>query len=353
MNMHLPLLRDITAATKALRGGAGLTQVAAMLQNALKGGLPPQAGTASEGLVIDGEIVGETTGDTTESPAAGRFLARPYRGTGGQRSYKLYIPASYHGQPVPLVVMLHGCTQSADDFAAGTRMNDAAETTPCLVAYPEQLSSANQQRCWNWFNGADQKRGTGEPALIAGITRAIMQEYRIDPARVYVAGLSAGGAAAAIMGATYPELYAAIGVHSGLPYGAASDMPSAFAAMRSAHPASKPLPAATSLPAIVFHGSRDTTVHPGNADVVVSQSAAARDLRVSTEDGRVPQGHAWRRATYTGADGRSVLEQWTIRGAGHAWSGGSAAGSYTDPKGPDATAEMLRFFMEHPRHPSS
>ena len=351
MNMNLPLLRDITAATKALRGGAGLTQVASMLQNALKGGLSPQSGTASEGLVIDGEIVGETTGKTDRTPAAGRFLTRSHRGPGGHRPYKLYIPASYHGQPVPLVVMLHGCTQSPDDFAAGTRMNEAAETTPCLVAYPEQLTSANQQRCWNWFNNADQKRGTGEPALIAGITRAIMQEYCIDPARVYVAGLSAGGAAAAIMGATYPELYAAIGVHSGLPYGAASDMPSAFAAMRSANPASKPLPAATSLPAIVFHGSRDTTVHPGNANVVISQSAAARDLRITTQDGRVPHGHTWRRTTHTTADGHPVLEQWTVRGAGHAWSGGNAAGSYTDPKGPDATAEMLRFFMEHPRRP--
>jgi poly(hydroxyalkanoate) depolymerase family esterase len=341
MNLYRPSLRDIAAATR-LTGAGKLAEATALLQRTLHDGAAPVS-AASGGLVIDGELVVERRTDQTRS--SGRFLALTHRGPAGSRPYKLYIPASYHGQSVPLVVMLHGCTQSADDFAAGTRMNEAAEVTPCLVAYPEQLSSANPQRCWNWFNGTDQKRGAGEPALIAGITRAIIREHAVDPARVYVAGLSAGGAAAAIMGAAYPELYAAICVHSGLACGAASDMPSAFAAMRSGHPGSPAKPAGRRVPAIVFHGDRDSTVHPDNADAVINQSAGTRDLLVSTQEGRVPNGHSWRRSTYATQDGSPVLEQWTIHGGGHAWSGGSPAGSFTDPKGPDATAEMLRFFL--------
>ena len=278
-------------------------------------------------------------------PEGARFLSATFSSPEGTRPYKLYIPSGYSGQPVPLIVMLHGCTQSPDDFAAGTRMNEAAERHNCLVAYPGQTSAANRQKCWNWFSAADQQRDAGEPSLIAGITRQVMREHAVDPRRVYVAGLSAGGAAAAVMGSTYPDLYAAIGVHSGLACGAARDMPSAFAAMQGGGGASR---FSQAIPAITFHGDRDTTVNPRNADAVVTQATQGRASKTGTEAGKVPGGHAFDCTRYAGADGR-VVEQWTVHGAGHAWFGGSPAGSYTDPRGPDATTEMLRFFLEHPQ----
>ena len=282
------------------------------------------------------------------SPAGGRFLARTFSNHAGMRPYKLYVPTGYHpGKPVPLIVMLHGCTQSPDDFAAGTRMNDVAEIHTCLVAWPGQISAANTQKCWNWFNEKDQRRDGGEPAIIAGITREIMRQYTIDPRRVHAAGLSAGGAAAAIMGDVYPDLYAAIGVHSGLACGVAHDLPSAFAAMKRGGPGSAAGPSA--VPVIVFHGDRDTTVNPRNGDAVAAQATRDAALRSDTEEGRVPGGHAWRRTRYFDAKGQTAVEQWLIRGAGHAWSGGSSAGTFTDPRGPDASREMLRFFLEHPR----
>ena len=256
--------------------------------------------------------------------------------------------------------MLHGCTQSPDDFAAGTRMNAAAEESTCLVAYPGQTSSANLQKCWNWFSDGDQRRDGGEPSLIAGITREVMHDYAIDPQRVYVAGLSAGGAAAAIMGDAYPDLYAAIGVHSGLACGAARDMPSAFAAMQrgsdgfapGAIGAARPGSQRRMVPAIVFHGDQDPTVNPRNGEAVVAQSAQGAALKLHAEAGQVPGGYAYHRTLHAEANGPTVIEQWVIHGAGHAWFGGSPTGSYTDPRGPDATGEMLRFFLEH-RHPAA
>lgn len=290
-------------------------------------------------------------------PNGARFLAAIFSNPKGSRPYKLYIPSGYRGQPVPLIVMLHGCTQSADDFAAGTRMNEVGEERTCLVAYPEQIRSANMQGCWNWFSEADQQRDGDEPSLIAGITREIMRGYAVDPRRVYVAGLSAGGAAAAVMGDAYPDLYAAIGVHSGLPCGAAHDMPSAFRAMQRG-PTLRTAAGSRSggqrrvVPAIVFHGGRDTTVNPCNGDAIVAQSAQAAALITQAEERQVPGGHAYHRTLHTDLNGQTVIEQWVIHGAGHAWSGGSYAGSYTDPRGPDATREMVRFFLEHP-HPAA
>jgi len=288
-------------------------------------------------------------------PEGGKFIEATYSNPAGSRTYKLYIPSRYHGQALPLVVMLHGCTQSPDDFAAGTRMNLIAEENTCLVVYPAQPSEANAAKCWNWFRPSDQRRGQGEPSLIAGITRQVMRDYAVDPRRVYIGGLSAGAAAAAVMGATYPDLYAAIGVHSGLACGAAKDLPSAFVAMQqgdlpgsskfgdiSAVPGPGP-----AIPTIVFHGDRDTTVHPRNGDHVIAQSKGATNLQEKVHRGRVPGGHSYTRTIHTDTSGRAILEQWEIHGAGHAWSGGSTAGSYTDPRGPDAAREMLRFFLEH------
>ena len=270
-----------------------------------------------------------------------QFLVGSYRDTAGARPYKLYVPSGYRGQPVSLVVMLHGCTQSADDFAAGTRMNEAAEAESFLVLYPEQTSFANVQRCWNWFNAADQHRGLGEPSLIAGMTQEVMQNYAVDRRRVFVAGLSAGGAAAAVLGAAYPDLYAAAGVHSGLACGAASDMMSAFSAMQRGNAGRN---GGKTVPTIVFHGDRDIIVHPSNADAVVAQLGAATTLRPPRDAGTA--GHSFSRALHADATGKVIGEQWTVHGCGHAWSGGSPAGSFTDPAGPDATAEMLRFFRE-------
>jgi poly(hydroxyalkanoate) depolymerase family esterase len=279
-------------------------------------------------------------------PEGARFIERTYSSPAGSRAYRLFIPSRYREQPLPLVVMLHGCTQSPDDFAAGTRMNFLAEEQNCFVVYPAQPSQANQAKCWNWFRTADQQRGRGEPSLIAGITRQIMDDYLVDRKRVYVGGLSAGAAAAAIMGATYNDLYAAIGIHSGLACGVATDLPSALVAMRQGRSDHRVI-SGDRPPTIVFHGDRDTTVHPNNGDQILEQSLGTMGTQKKVHRGQVPGGHAYTRTILTDASGRGMLEHWNIHGAGHAWSGGSPAGSYTDPRGPDATREMLRFFLEH------
>lgn len=245
--------------------------------------VPERRGTRGILGLFRAEKAGGRGAGVASSPhalAGGRFLAMTFNTSAGGRPYKLYIPSGYRAEtPVPLIVMLHGCTQSPDDFAAGTRMNAIAEEQGFLVAYPAQISAANARKCWNWFNPADQRRDGGEPALIAGITREIMRDHAIDPRRVYVAGLSAGGAAAAIMGEAYPDLYAAVGVHSGLACGAARDMPSAFAAMKQGHAVVGK--ARGALPVIVFHGDRDTTVNPRNGDGVAARVAGVAESRSS------------------------------------------------------------------------
>jgi poly(hydroxyalkanoate) depolymerase family esterase len=228
-------------------------------------------------------------------------------------------------------------------------MNFVADEQACFVVYPAQCSEANQAKCWNWFRTTDQQRGRGEPSLIAGITRQIMRDYSVDPKRDYVGGLSAGAAAAAIMGATYNDLYAAVGIHSGLACGVATDLPSAFVAMRQGrgfdHKAL--VNGGSPVPTIIFHGDRDTTVHPNNGGQILEQSINTASTQKKVHRGRVPGGHAYTRTIHTDASGRRIFEHWSIHGAGHAWSGGSPAGSYTDPQGPNATKEMLRFFLEH------
>jgi poly(hydroxyalkanoate) depolymerase family esterase len=316
---------------------------------------PPKALRNVAGKVSLRDLVRGKAGVSSISivvPDGARFLSATFTNDAGSRPYKLYVPSGYRaGQLVPLVVMLHGCTQSMDDFAAGTRMNEIAEERNALVVYPGQTGAANMQKCWNWFNKSDQGPGAGEPSLIAGITRKVMADYTVDPKRVYVAGLSAGGATAAIMGEAYPELYAAIGVHSGLACGAAHDMPSAFAAMRQGATGKidDSGPRNRVIPAIVFHGDQDTTVNRRNGDFVVAQAMGASRLEKYVEEGKVPGGHAYTRTVHTSASGGPVIEQWVIQGASHAWAGGSPLGSYTDPRGPNATKEMMRFFLEHPR----
>lgn len=276
-------------------------------------------------------------------PPGAQFIEGTFRGETGARQYKLYIPASYHGQPVPLVVMLHGCTQDPDDFAAGTRMNELAEEQGCLIVYPAQSQQANQQRCWNWFNALDQQRGQGEPAIIAGIAKQVAAQYAVDSGQVYVAGMSAGGAMAVIVGTLYPDVFAAVGVHSGLPYASARDLPSALQAMKQGAAASNVNNA--SRPIIVFHGDRDHTVHPRNGEQVIAQQLHRhRGAQAERDQGSVADGHHYTRTTHRHADGTPLGEHWVVHGAGHAWSGGSADGSYTDARGPDASREMLRFF---------
>jgi poly(hydroxyalkanoate) depolymerase family esterase len=276
----------------------------------------------------------------------------------GERSirYKLYIPRAYCSEPVPLVVMLHGCGQDAADFALGTGMNELAEQAGCMVLYPEQSSRASWNRCWHWYDQAHHARNEGEPALIAGLTRKLVAQYAVDGARVSVAGLSSGGAMAVILGRTYPDVFKAVGCHSGLAHGSATDGLSAIMAMRDgADLASLPeTRSPTPIPIIVFHGDADRTVHQKNSAHVVRQAiecytaqapGKSRGTAMSEQTGEA-SGRSYTRHTHRGETGDVIAEQWTIHGTGHAWSGGNLHGSYTDTRGPDASREMLRFFMK-------
>lgn len=284
--------------------------------------------------------------------APGEFLGRTFSAQAGTRSYKLYVPSVAASGPRPLLVMLHGCTQDPDDFAAGTAMNALAEEHGCLVLYPEQSRAANASQCWNWFEASHQERDGGEPSLLAAMTREVIETWQADPNRVYVAGLSAGGAMAAILGLAYPELYAAVGVHSGLPVGSANDLITGLAAMKKA-PATggtaRALP--QRVPVIVFHGDRDDVVHPGNGDAVLRQflhpapDSPAEALHRQQERAASADGRGYTRTAMLDGSGRSVAEYWELHGGGHGWSGGSPAGTYTEPGGPDASAEMMRFFL--------
>jgi poly(hydroxyalkanoate) depolymerase family esterase len=296
------------------------------------GGMPARGPLAAEPLM----------------PQGAQFLTLTHHTPQGSRDVRLYVPARRPDAPMPLIIMLHGCTQSAEDFATGTGMNALAEEFGCLVAYPAQPTGANLQKCWNWFRPEDQLRGQGEPALIAGLTREIQRDFPADPKRTYIAGLSAGAAAAVIAAAAYPDLFAAVGVHSGLPQGAARDVASAFAAMRSG---TSGLPYKTALPTIVVHGLADTTVHPRNGEAVITQALQAMDgLKRTVQKDTSEGGQRYSVTAYSHEDGHTYAEHWQIDGAGHAWAGGNPNGSYTDPKGPDVSRQMLRFFLQHHRH---
>jgi len=367
------LMQDATRLTSQ----GDLDAALAAIQAALGGGAePPAPSRRDAGLVIDVEarvvpdapVAGElphpaaVPGNDQAPPEAERraapsmprdlpeaFITGHFGGMGAAgRDYKLYVPPNAGDDPLPLVVMLHGCTQDPDDFAAGTAMNEAAREQGFYVLYPEQSKQANPQRCWNWFKHTHQQRGRGEPALIAGMVREVMTQRRVDKARVYVAGLSAGGAMAAILGETYPDVFAAVGVHSGLAAGAARDLPTALEAMKKG--AARPVPSTSPrpVPTIVIHGDADQTVHPTNGEQVVRATARAGSTS-ETDAVHSPNGRKATRRVHRDAAGRVVVEHWVVHGAPHAWSGGMRKGSYTDPLGPDATAAMVRFFMDHPR----
>jgi poly(hydroxyalkanoate) depolymerase family esterase len=344
------------------------------------GGLAPAAPSGDGESVIDVAARVVPAGEDTvaargrepskaEAPLRpGSFETHEFSSDAGQRAYKVYVPAGKSDVPRAMIVMLHGCTQSADDFAAGTQMNRLADEHGFLVVYPEQAAQANASKCWNWFNPQDQRRGAGEPSLIAGIVGEVARSHGADPRRIFVAGLSAGAAMAVVLGETYPELFTGVGAHSGLPYGSAHDIPSALAAMkggRSGLPglrsvsgaAAKPRrKAVQAVPVIVFHGDRDHTVQQTNGAHIVQQAREAHGaqagdagLRDSTQSGVTSDGRRFSRTVHADTEGQARIESWTLHGAGHAWSGGHASGSYTDGTGPDASAEMVRFFMALPR----
>ena len=310
---------------------------------------------ASGGTIYDGTAT--AANDDVATPIAppatgaerGRFTAGSFTNAAGTRSYKLYVPAlAPSSAPCALVMMLHGCTQSPDDFAAGTRMNALADRHGFVVLYPAQAAKANGSRCWNWFRGEDQSRGRGEPAILAGMANEIAAAHGVDSRRVFVAGLSAGAAMAVVLGVTHPDVFAAVGAHSGLAYGAARDMQSAFAAMHggpgaatAAHDSPRHV-----VPTIVFHGDRDATVRPANGSAIIAQvQGADSSLRIVRRDDATTDGTRFSRTDYVDAEGRTRAEHWVVAGLAHAWSGGSADGSYTQPSGPDASAEIVRFLL--------
>lgn len=301
---------------------------------------------------VSATLFGDAPADAPEQAPAdaqgARFVNRSFSCAAGSRRYKLFVPSSAaRGAPMPLVVMLHGCSQDADDFALGTGMNALAEERGFLVAYPRQSSSSNHMGCWNWFKAKDQIRESGEPAIIAGVTREIMEDFPVDAERVFVAGMSAGGAMAAILAVAYPDLYKAVGIHSGLHCGAATDLPSALAAMKHGATLQGTAPPQANVRTIVFQGGADRTVHPTNAETIVSVARAGIEgARETVERGLTASGAPYERIVIADASGAPQVEHWSMPGLGHAWSGGYPEGSYTDPAGPDASREMLRFFMD-------
>jgi poly(hydroxyalkanoate) depolymerase family esterase len=340
------LMRDATRLTQS----GQLTEATAAIQRALGG--------ATQRPLAPRPVPAGAPLPWVERVPAERFSAGAHTEAGLTRHYKLFVPPDTgRGAAHALVVMLHGCTQDPDDFATGTGMNRLAAEQGFAVLYPAQAQEANPSRCWNWFKHNHQARGHGEAAVIAGMTQAVVRAQGIDPGRVYIAGLSAGGAMAGLVAAAYPELFAAVGVHSGLAPGAARSLPEGLAAMRHGGAGAQGH-TALPVPTIVFHGDHDEVVHARNGEQLI---AAARRGAVhlalqdapSIEQAQSAQGRRYTRSLHGSASGAVVAEHWLLHGAGHAWSGGDAAGSYTDPRGPDASAEMLRFFFSQPRPASA
>lgn len=315
--------------------------------------LPPRSSAAARGRQPLGRVIDSlVNGKVLRGPAINRpaikpavpagaaYEARRHGSAHGARDYRIFIPSDRSGPPQGLILMLHGCTQSANDFAVGTQMNLHAERHRLIVVYPEQVRTANQMGCWNWFRPEDQRRGQGEPAFLAELALNAATEFGVAEGRIFAAGLSAGGAMAAILGHAYPDVFAAVGVHSGLAPGSAGDVAGAFAAMRGATVLS-PAVAANPVPSIVFHGTADTTVAPSNAAAVVAAATGVTPT-VQIDEGATAGAKV---TLYRDTSGRALVENWLLEDVGHAWSGGAPDGSYTHPGGPDASAEMVRFFL--------
>lgn len=363
-----PTFKSAMLAAAQLTAAGNLSAATATIQRALaaEGSVTPaplaaRTGAAqdSAGDVIDVQARWRPDETTRVDGEPGQTLTGAFGNAAGKREYQLYLPkraAPAAGAPA-LVVMLHGCTQSPADFAAGTAMNALADRHGFLVLYPGQSKAANQSACWNWFNPDDQRADSGEPSIIAGMARDIVARHGVDRRRIYVAGLSAGGAMAAILGNAYPELVAAVAIHSGLRPGAAHDLSSALSAMKRGAPSSGTARAGSgpgagerAVRTIVFHGRQDRTVHPANGGQVVDAALAAWPpgaLAARQETGRSPGGRSYVRTVHVDAAGKPMVERWEVQGAGHAWSGGSPRGTHTDPLGPDASAAMIDFFLAH------
>lgn len=285
---------------------------------------------------------------SARSVGADNFKSRTYHSNAGSVGYKLYVPECAPAQPVALIMMLHGCTQNPNDFARGTGMNGLADEFGFIVVYPEQPRAANPQGCWNWFDDRHQHRGSGEPVLLAGLAQEVAREFKIDNKRIFAAGLSAGGAMADVLASTYPDVFAGVGVHSGLPAGAATNMMSALGAMKGAHfPASNAKIAnGPFVRKIIFHGDSDMTVTASNGATIFDQTRLQKsDVAELMEDTKV-NGRRVTRTSVQDGDGHSLVEHWVIHGSGHAWAGGQKGGSYVDFTGPDASREMVRFFLQ-------
>ena len=336
---------DVNAIIQQALGAAGLTGTVQGQPGGLPDGLPRMRLPLGEAITTlrHGRMALEPTPlrkIEPELPAGATFLSEVHTGAHGSRRVRVYVPAAAERRG--LVLMLHGCTQTPEDFAVGTGMNRVAEAEGLVVVYPEQTRAENSMACWNWFRPGDQNRGSGEPALLAGLAQALAQAHGIPADTVFVAGLSAGGAMAAVLAGTYPEVFAAAGVHSGLAHRSAGDVLSAFAAMRGDGGTAPTGEAAARV--IVFQGSADATVHPSNAGRVAA--AAGYAAPAVTESGTAG-GRRFARGATAGEDGRPAFETWMVEGAGHAWSGGDARGSYADAAGPDASAEPSREKKAH------
>jgi poly(hydroxyalkanoate) depolymerase family esterase len=339
------LMKNATALTRA----GDLQAAMAAITEALEcSAAPVRPSPPLDDAVIDVEarVIEEgTPAAAPEVSADSQFVSGHYTHRAGVRDYRLFIPPAQADKPRALVLMLHGCTQNPDDFAKGTRMNALGAEYNALVLYPAQARQANAQGCWNWFKHNHQGRNRGEPALLTAMVQHIAASHGVDAKHIFVAGLSAGGAMAAILADTHPDVFAAAGVHSGLAAGAARDLPGALAAMQGR---SNPTPsgkAKSGVRMIVFHGDADATVHPSNADQVAATHGCTA-VSVDEQQGLQRGGRFCRRRLHKDAQGHVVTEQWLVQGAGHAWSGGDPSGSYADARGPDASAEMMRFFFE-------
>jgi poly(hydroxyalkanoate) depolymerase family esterase len=355
--MNSPFLSSMRKAAGATRAYCPM-RATYIIQNALSCGYPGSSDPQHQGDTADAtgrKILPDSRVDIVDcAPAViakgGSFSSRSFSCTAGNRDYKLYVPSDISQKPRGLIIMLHGCTQNPADFAAGTDMNAHANRERMIVAYPGQTRAHNASGCWNWFQTGDQHRDHGEPAILAGIARELAQEFDLSREHTFIAGLSAGGAMAVIMAETYPDVFSAVGVHSGLPYRSANNVVSALSAMRGrvarrSTGSNAPNTGHAPVRTIIFHGAADKTVHPENANAIANDAMLLGSAEASVAHAGMVNGRRFTRTVIMSADGQAVLENWSIEGVGHAWSGGSRAGSFADPSGPNASAEMVRFFL--------